>query len=54
MATRPPSFGLLSQLQVFVARRRPRRNELVMSTLASFVSVTAGLCFAAGLRSVAG
>jgi len=58
VATRPPCFGLLSQLQVLVARRKPRRKELVMSTSASFVaaivSVTVGLCFAAGLRSVAG
>jgi len=41
-----------------VARRKPGRNELVMSTSASFVaaivSVTVGLCFAAGLRSMAG
>ena len=58
MATRPPCFGLLSRRQVLVARRKPRRTELVMSTSASFVaaivSVTAGLCVAAGLRSVAG
>jgi hypothetical protein len=54
VATRPPCRGLLSQLQVLVARRKPRRKELVMSTSASLVAVTAGLCFAAGLRSVAG
>jgi hypothetical protein len=58
VATRPPCLGLPSQPQVLVARRKPGRNELVMSTSASFVaaivSVIAGLCFAAGLRSVAG
>jgi hypothetical protein len=58
VATRPPCFGLLSQLQVLVARQKPRRKELVMSMSVSFVaaivSVTAGLCFTAGLRSVAG
>jgi hypothetical protein len=58
VATRPPCFGLLSRLQVLGVRRKPGRNELVMSTSASFVativSVIAGLCFAAGLRSVAG
>ena len=58
MAARPLCFGLLSQLQVSVARRKPGRKELVMSTSASLVaaivSVTAALCFAAGLRSVAG
>ena len=57
MATRPPYFGLLSQLQLLVARRKPMRKELVMSTSVSFVgaivSVTAGR-FAARLRSVAG
>jgi len=54
VATRPPCLGLPSQPQVLVARRKPGRNELVMSTSASFVAVIVGLCFAAGLRSVAG
>jgi hypothetical protein len=47
-----------SPLQLLVARRKPRGKEPVMSTSASLVaaivSVTAGLCFAAGLRLVAG
>ena len=54
MATRPPCFGLLSRLQVLGVRRKPGRNELVMSTSASFVAVIVGLGFAADLRSVAG
>jgi hypothetical protein len=58
VATRPPCLALPSQPQVLVARRKPGRNELVMNTYASFVapiiSGVAGLCFAAGLCSVAG
>ena len=54
MATRPPCVELLSQLQVLVARRL-RRKQLVMSASACFVagivSVTAGHCVVAGLRS---
>jgi hypothetical protein len=41
VATRPLCCGLLSQLQVLVARRKPSRQELEMSTSASFVAALA-------------
>jgi len=51
VATRPPMLWAALQLQVLVARRKPRRKELVMSTSASSSPRsspwTAGLCFAA-------